>query len=100
MITENTDRTAIAKVEVTYANYSRDGLNIVNGTESASSAPFTWHVDLTLTGQHKGTRKTSEPGGFVITPPPANKPMARATITGTLTTTLDGHTYSSPSTGQ
>ncbi len=100
VITENADKTAIVNVEVTYANYSRDGLNTVNGRESASSAPFTWHVDLTLTGQHKGTRKTSEPGGFVITPPPANQPMARATITGTLTTTLDGHTYSSPATGQ
>ena len=100
VITENADKTAIAEVEVTYANYSRDGLNILNGTESASSAPFTWHVDLTLAGQHKGTRKTTEPGGFVVTPPPANDPLGRAIITGNLTTTLDGHTYSSPSTGQ
>lgn len=99
VITENADKTAIAKVEVTYANYSRDGLNILNGTESASSAPFTWHVDLTLTGRHKGTRRTTEPGGFTVTPPPANDPLARAKITGNLTTILDGKSYSSPSTG-
>jgi hypothetical protein len=100
VITETADRTAINKVEVTYTNYSRDGLNIVNGTESASSAPYTWHADLRLTGRHKGRRKTNEPSGFVVTPPPANNPSARATIAGTLTTTLDGRTYSSPSTGQ
>ena len=100
IITENPGKTAIAKVEVTYKNYSRDGLDVLNGNESASSAPFTWHEDLSLTGQHKGSRKTSEPGGFVVTPPPANNPLGSATISGTLTTTLDGRTYSSPSTGQ
>jgi hypothetical protein len=100
VITETADKSAIAKVEVTYTDYSHDGVNIVNGTESGSSAPYTWHADLKLSGLHTGTRKTSEPGGFVVTPPPANNPFGRATISGTLTTTLDGHSYTSPGTGQ
>ena len=99
VITETPDKSSIAKVGVTYKNYSHDGLNIVNGTESGSSAPYTWHADLQLSGLHKGTRKTSEPGGFVVTPPAARNPFGRATITGTLTTTLDGRTYTSPGTG-
>ena len=94
VITETPDKSSIAKVEVKYKNYSHDGVNIVNGTESGSSAPYTWHADLQLSGLHKGTRKTSEPGGFVVTPPAARNPFGRATITGTLTTTLDGrHVY-------
>ena len=100
VITETPDRSGIAKVEVTYTNYSHDGVNTVNGTESGTSAPYTWHADLKLSGLHEGTRKTSEPEGFVVTPPSARNPLGRATITGTLTTTLDGRSYSSPKTGE
>ena len=100
VITETAEKAAIARVEVTYTNYSQDGVNTVNGTESASSAPYTWHADLKLSGLHRGTMKTSEPGGFVVTTAPAKNPFARATISGTLTTTLDGRSYTSPGTGQ
>lgn len=100
VITENSEKTGVAKVEVTYRDYSRDGLDIVNGTESATSAPYTWHEDLRLTGRHKGTRKTSEPTGFIVAPPTATSPSGRAAITGTLTTKIDSESYSSPSTRQ
>ena len=97
VITENADKTAISRIDVTYDNYSRDGANIVNGTESATSAPYTWHSDVTLSGKHSGSRSTG-PAGFVVTPP--TKIGERAAITGELVTVLDGTTYSSPHTGQ
>jgi hypothetical protein len=98
LITAREGGTGIASVEVTYTDYSHDGTNIVNGTESATAAPYTWHSDLTLTGVHSGTRVTSEPSGFVIRPPGAAN--TRAAIEGTMTTVLDGVTYRSPETGQ
>lgn len=97
-ITENADRTAISRIDVDYENFSRDGANIVNGTESATSAPYTWHSNVTLSGKHTGSRSTTGPTGFVVTPP--SKPDGRATITGELVTVLDGETFTSPRTGQ
>lgn len=97
-IAESADRRGIARIDVTYTNFSDDDLNTVDGTESATAAPFTWHANLSLSGLHSGSRRSSEPSGFVITPPSA--PGARATVTGALTTILDGKTYTSPGTGQ
>jgi len=97
VIALNAAKTDVASVQVTYADYSSDGVNMVNGTETGLNTPFTWHEDLTLSGLHHGTRKTSEPGGFVVTAPPQiGEPF---TIAGTLITTLDGQTYTSPTTG-
>lgn len=98
VVSQATSGNETSSIRVTYTGYSHDGLNTVDGTESVTSAPYTWHTDLQLSGQHTGSRKTSEPSGFVITPPLA--PNTRATITGTLTTTLDGQTYGSPGSGQ
>jgi len=90
----------VVGVEVTYHDYSADGLNFVTGTEEGirastppSSTSLTWHADLTFSGQHTGTRTTSEPGGFVVT---TTSLGATATFSGSLTTTLDGVTFASP----
>jgi hypothetical protein len=89
----------VVSVSVRYANYSADGFNFVDGTESgirgesAGGSTFTWHSDLTFSGLHEGTRKTSEPGGFVVT---LSGLGAAGKFSGTLTTTLDGTTFNSP----
>lgn len=104
MVTEGPSRfklgdSEILSVEVTYNNYSADGVNFINGTESGirgsdtGVTTITWHADLTFSGLHHGTRKTSEPDGFVVT---ASGLGAGATFTGTLTTELDGLTFNSP----
>jgi hypothetical protein len=97
-IAQSADGRGIARMDVTYTNFSDDGVNTVDGTESATSAPYTWHVKLSLSGRHFGSRRSSEPSGFVITP--LSAPGGRATVTGTLATVLDGTTYTSPGTGQ
>lgn len=94
-------RTWVVGVKVAYEDYSVDGVNIVNGTEegikdSGPTTTYTWHADLRLSGRHRGTRRTSEPGGFVVT---SSALAAPPTISGTLTTTLDGLSFTSPTTG-
>jgi hypothetical protein len=95
----NPGKTVVVGVKVTYHDYSADGVNVVNGTEEATKAAgnvFTWHENLTMSGLHNGTRKTSEPGGFVVSQPNPGQPP---TYSGNLTTTLDGKTFESPVTG-
>ncbi len=87
----------VVSVEVTYDNYSADGVNFVDGSEAgirgSNPTTLTWHSDLTFSGLHNGTRKTG-PEGFTVTPTFLGGP---AFFTGTLTTTLDGVTFTSPS---
>ncbi len=96
----NAGAVEVTSVTVTYNNYSADGLNFINGTESGtrttntSSTTHTWHAALTFSGQHSGSRTTSEPGGYVVT---MGSLGSAATSTGTLTTVLDGMTFVSPS---
>jgi len=93
----NLGETEVVSVEVTYHHYSADGVNFVDGTEAGirGSGPttLTWHADLTFSGLHEGTRKTG-PGGFVVTTSFLGGPVS---FSGTLTTTLDGVTFESPS---
>lgn len=98
VVTENADRSAISSIAVRYDNFSRDGANIVNGTESVTAEPYRWHSNITLSGQHTGSRITSEPDGYVVAARP--EPGGRGTITGELTTILDGQRFSSFATGQ
>jgi hypothetical protein len=98
-IVENSDKSAISSISVSYTNYSDDGANIINGTESVSNggsalAPVTFHENLTLSGQHTGTKVTSEPGGYTV----SSIAIAFGTYqpTGTMTTTIDGHVYRQP----
>jgi hypothetical protein len=92
---------AVQSVQVTYHNYSLDGRHTINGTEStqpSSSGGVTWHEDLVLSGQETGTKLTSEPGGFTL-------PFYQTVVenlfgpTGSMTTTIDGQTYTQPPAG-
>ncbi|MFC3961907.1 hypothetical protein [Nocardia jiangsuensis] len=101
-ITENPARTMIMRIAVTYSGY-RDGDGItVDGTESVERraesgfAPITWHSDLSVSGTHTGTRRTSEPGGLTLGTEVIRNDFQAA---GTLTTVLDGHTYTQPGNG-
>jgi hypothetical protein len=87
-------------IGVTYANFTDRPGYAINGTESvqlSGSSPFTatvtWQEDLTLSGRHTGTKVTS-PGGFTLGPSVllANDFQA----TGTMTTTIDGQSYTQP----
>ncbi|MFV8817520.1 TolB family protein [Haliea sp. E17] len=89
----------VTSVSVIYSNYSADGVNFIDGTESGErnsgtgGTTITWHADLTFSGLHEGSRKTREPGGFVVT---LKSLGAAGQFSGTLTTTLDGMTFNSP----
>jgi hypothetical protein len=98
-VVENAGKTGIESISVTYNNYSDDGINIINGTESVTNngsalGPITFHEHLTLSGAHTGTKVTSEPGGYSV----SQIAVAFGTYqpTGTMTTTLDGHVYTQP----
>jgi hypothetical protein len=93
----------LSSISVSYSNYSLDGKNSINGTQSTaltgSSNPLdttqTFHDDLSASGQNKGTEVTSEPGGYTIAPT-ASLVHGTYEPTGTLTTTLNGKVYSQP----
>ncbi|QFG20664.1 hypothetical protein [Actinomadura sp. WMMB 499] len=101
-ITENADRTAISTVEVTYRNFSDDGRHILNGTERVTTTNPTptvnevdWHSDLVQTGAVHATKKSS-PDGFHLTIDIFDNIFQ---ATGTLTTTINGRTYTQPAGG-
>jgi hypothetical protein len=101
-ITDNTSGTGYQSIEVTYHNYVQNpGLNVINGTESVQndSTPgnVTWNEDLTAWGlQGVGTKVTS-PGGFTLGLSVLFSNNFQAT--GTMTTTIDGQTYTQPANG-
>lgn len=92
--------TAVNRVKVTYRGYSSDGRTVVDGIEESikETGPlrYTWHSDITLSGEHSGTRKSTGTNGFVVQSPGLAQPP---TISGTMTTTLDGQIFTSPETG-
>ena len=100
-ITENDAKTGVASVDVTYTDYSNDGINILNGTERAElvGTDVTLHEDLKLTGRHNGTKRTSEPEGFTVSVALSALADPVFDARGTLTTTLDGRTYTQPQNG-
>lgn len=85
-------------ISATYRKYTDDGLHIIDGTESAELVArdgkprIVWHSDLRSSGQQVGTKKTSEPNGFVVSP--MGQPLE-----GELVTTIDGKTYRPPQPG-
>ncbi|MBE3203327.1 hypothetical protein IHE48_20610 [Frankia sp. CH37] len=98
-IAENATKTGLASISVTYTDFSDDGVNTVNGTESVQNAgtggsDITFHANLTLTGQHTGTKRTSEPGGYTVSPRSVITNIYKPT--GTMTTVLDGRAYHQP----
>lgn len=88
----------ITYVSAKYTGFTDDGLHIIDGTESAEfavvagNAQIVWHSDLRSSGKQQGTKKTSEPGGFVIST--LGEPLE-----GDLITTIDGKTYQRPKAG-
>lgn len=99
----------VMSISVSYDNFADNRDDILNGTESvarsASSAPAmgcatadsffscaTMHEDLRLSGQQVGTKQTS-PDGFTMSP---NVFTDDFIVTGTLTTTVIGKTYTQP----
>jgi hypothetical protein len=103
-ITPDADHTKVVKTSVGYINYSDDGINVINGTESVErldSGSITlekllWHSNLRLTGCQTGTKLTSEPNGFTLTVDLLTNIFHGD---GTLTTTIDGTTYRQPANG-
>ncbi|WP_157734993.1 hypothetical protein [Pseudofrankia inefficax] len=103
VITHNAADTAIASIDVTFRDVVDKPGYVLNGTEKVSivgTTPLnevvTWNANITLSGQHTGSKSTS-PGGFTLGPDLLlqNKFLP----TGTMTTVLDGRTYTQPASG-
>jgi hypothetical protein len=97
-VVETPDRSAISLVSAVYDNYSDDGRNILNGTESVSNAggtagAVTFRSALTLTGEHTGYRLTS-PDGFTVSVTSAF--TGNFVYTGYMATLIDGKLYQPP----
>lgn len=92
------ERGHITFVSANYAGYTDDGGHIIDGTESAEligsggKARIVWHSDLRSSGRQTGTKKTSGPGGFVVS-------LLGEPLEGELVTTIDGKTYRPPRPG-
>jgi hypothetical protein len=88
----------ITFVSADYRKYSDDGEHIIDGTESAGlvvrdgQPRIVWHSDLRSSGRQIGTKKSSEPEGFVMSP--MGQPL-----NGELVTTIDGKAYRPPRPG-
>jgi hypothetical protein len=86
---------AISFVSARYRDFSNDGRHVIDGAERVERGPvpreFVWHSDIQASGAQQGTKRTSEPGGFVFD--------AHGPISGSLTTTIDGHAYVPPKKG-
>jgi hypothetical protein len=101
-ITWNAENTAISTVAASYTDFSDDGYHVLNGTESVTRrTPSTfvseldWYSDLEQTGCTTGTKVTS-PDGFHLR---IDILQTVFDATGTLTTTVDGRTYTQPANG-
>lgn len=89
---------SITFVSASYTRFTDDGVHIIDGTESAervskeSKPRIVWHSDLRSSGRQIGTKKTSEPGGFVFS-------LVGEPLEGELVTTINGKTYRPPRPG-
>jgi hypothetical protein len=98
----NAQNTAVGTVSVSYTNFSDDGYHVLNGTESVTRrnpstfvSELDWYSDLRQTGCATGTKVTS-PDGFHLR---IDVLQTVFEATGTLTTTVDGRTYTQPANG-
>lgn len=100
VITDNASGNGYQSIQATYHNYSQDARSVINGTEGVhyDSTPgnITWNEDLTSSGQQRGTKVTS-PGGFTLGL--SDLFFNNFQPSGTMTTTIDGHTYTQPANG-
>jgi hypothetical protein len=101
VITTDSSNTRITEVQVSYSDFSDQRGYVINGAESASLpadspfSPVTWNENLTLSGRHHGTKATS-PGGLTLSPLILENIFQAS---GTMTTTIDGVTYTQPGNG-
>ncbi len=94
------DHRGLKTVSVTYKDYSDEQGNIINGTEEVSRLPSSrptvfaldWHSNLVQSGNAHGTKITS-PDGFKTSIDVFTNIFE---ATGTLTTTINGKTYTQP----
>jgi hypothetical protein len=102
VIADNSTGTAIQSIQVTYHNYVQArGLNIVNGTESVNTNTpgfMTWNDNLTVIGLQGIGHLVTSPGGFSVNINDLNF-SNNFQATGTMTTTLNGSTYTQPANG-
>jgi hypothetical protein len=101
-INDSPDHRTVKSVAVVYDNYSDDGESVINGTESVSggyikltTAVLDWRSNLTQTGKVNGKKVTS-PDGFKLT---IDVMRNIFDAIGTLTTTINGRTYTQPANG-
>lgn len=92
----------VRTVSVAYRNYSDDGRVFLNGTESVTRTNLSlsknrldWYSDLVQTGAVHAEKKTG-PDGFHLTIDLFDTVFE---ATGTMTTTVNGHTYTQPANG-
>jgi hypothetical protein len=101
VITADSSSTLITEIAVSYGNFSDDGAHTISGTERAERdadspvSAVTWNENLHLSGKQTGTKLTS-PGGFTLSPAILENIFA---ATGTMTTTIDGASYTQPGNG-
>ena len=99
-ITDNSSGTGYQSIAATYHNYSQDSAHAINGSErvqfDTTPGNVTWNENLRLSGRQTGTKLTS-PGGFTLSLSVLLTNNFQAT--GTMTTTIDGHTYIQPANG-
>lgn len=102
VITDNATNSSISTMAITYHNYVQSrGLNVINGTENidASVAGFlTWNENVTALGLQGIGRQFTSPGGFTVNTNLLNT-SNNLQATGTMTTTLNGRTYTQPANG-
>ncbi|MQY21455.1 hypothetical protein [Nocardia macrotermitis] len=102
VVTENSSKSLVMTLAVTYSDFSDTPGVVLNGTESvvresdSAISAMTLHENLRMTGRHRGTKQTSEPNGFTMSPALL---QSNFQVTGTLTITIDGHTYTQPANG-
>ena len=101
-IKNTADHHGIKTVSVLYKDYSDERGNIINGTEEVTQNPskptaavLDWHSNLVQSGKTHGTKITSRDGFHLTIDYFTNIFEA----TGTLTTTVDGQTYTQPGNG-
>ena len=94
---------AITAVAAKYTDFSDDGRHVINGTERVASdtkpGRTVWHSDIRASGAQQGTKVTREPGGFVFGFGALGFGIRGGPVSGTLTTTIDGHAYTPPAPG-
>ena len=101
-ITDNSSGTGYQSIQPTYHDYVQyPGLNVINGTERVQndSTPgnITWNEDLTSWGLQGVGSKVTSPAGFTVGLSVLFSNNFQAT--GTMTTTINGRTYTQPANG-